>query len=102
MAVGGDFSSKKCTPWHVVSAALELRDYMIKRKKERMIDGKFFFEMRVGVHTGHVISGVVGQKKFQFDIWGDTVNIASRMESHGDIEQVNISEVTYDLIKGQF
>jgi len=102
MAVGGDFSSKKCTPWHVVSAALELRDYMIKRKKERMIDGKFFFEMRVGVHTGHVISGVVGQKKFQFDIWGDTENIASRMESHGDIEQVNISEVTYDLIKDSF
>ena len=67
-----------------------------------MIDGKFFFEMRVGVHTGHVISGVVGQKKFQFDIWGDTVNIASRMESHGDIEQVNISEVTYDLIKDSF
>lgn len=55
--------------------------------------------MRVGIHTGPVVAGIVGVKKFQYDIWGDTVNIASRMESSGAIEKVNISQDTYELIK---
>ncbi|MGB0851589.1 MAG: adenylate/guanylate cyclase domain-containing protein, partial [Bacteroidia bacterium] len=73
-----------------------------QRKKQRIAEGKFAFEMRAGVHTGPVISGVVGVKKFQFDIWGDTVNIASRMESNGAINELNISETTYELIKDDF
>ena len=55
--------------------------------------------MRLGIHTGHVVAGVVGLKKFQYDIWGDTVNIASRMEQHGAIGRVNISNGTYELVK---
>jgi class 3 adenylate cyclase len=55
--------------------------------------------MRVGIHTGPVVAGIVGVKKFQYDIWGDTVNTASRMENHGEVGKVNISRVTYDLIK---
>lgn len=102
MAVGGNFGRKECTPWHVVSAAMELRDYIRNRKALREKEGKFGFEMRIGVHSGPVISGVVGVKKFQFDIWGDTVNIASRMESNGAIEEVNISEVTHELVKDDF
>ena len=55
--------------------------------------------MRVGIHTGPVVAGIVGVKKFQYDIWGDTVNIASRMESNGEIGKVNISNDTYELIQ---
>lgn len=55
--------------------------------------------MRVGIHTGPVVAGVVGVKKFQYDIWGDTVNIASRMESAGSVGKVNISVATYNQIK---
>ncbi len=102
MAVGGNFSGNACTPWHVISAGLELQEYISKRKKEREKVGKFGFEMRVGVHSGPVVSGVVGVKKFQFDIWGDTVNIASRMQSNGEIGELNITGTTRDLVKDKF
>lgn len=103
MAVGGKFGGKvECTPWHVVSAGLEMRDFIIKRKQERIKEGKFGFEMRIGVHSGPVVSGVVGVKKFQFDIWGDTVNIASRMESNSEMGELNVSGKTLELIKNQF
>ncbi len=102
MAVGGNFSGKDCTPFHVVSAGIEMQEYIRKRKLERKKEGKFSFEMRVGVHCGPVVSGVVGVKKFQFDIWGDTVNSASRMQSNGEAGEVNISGTTYELIKDKF
>ena len=53
----------------------------------------------MGVHTGHVVAGIVGLKKFQYDLWGDAVNIASRMENNGEAGRVNISRATYDRIK---
>jgi class 3 adenylate cyclase len=55
--------------------------------------------MRVGIHTGPVVAGIVGVKKFQYDVWGDTVNTAARMESSGEVGQVNISASTYTLLK---
>ena len=99
MAAGGlpvpeDDSVKK-----TVLAALELQNFVIKRKKEREAENKISFEMRVGVHTGPVVAGIVGVKKFQYDIWGDTVNTASRLESSGKVGRVNISQVTYEAIK---
>ena len=60
------------------------------------------FNVRIGIHSGPVCAGVVGTKKFVFDIWGDAVNIASRMESNAEPGRINISENTYKLIKHKF
>ncbi len=83
-------------------AALEIRDFMINLKAERAAQNKFCFGIRIGINTGPVVAGVVGSKKFAYDIWGDTVNTASRMETNSEDGKVNISEHTYQLIKSQF
>jgi class 3 adenylate cyclase/TPR repeat protein len=84
---------------NTVTAALEMQAFISDRKTTNDAANKPAFEMRVGVHTGPVVAGIVGVKKFQYDIWGDTVNTASRMESSGCVGQVNISQVTYELLK---
>ncbi len=86
----------------VVKAALEIQQFMLQHQQERQAGGKARFEARIGVHTGPVVAGIVGVKKFAYDIWGDTVNIASRMESSGEAGKVNISGSTYALVKDTF
>jgi adenylate cyclase len=86
----------------VVNAALEIRNFMISRKIEKEARGEISFEIRIGIHTGPVVAGIVGVKKFQYDIWGDTVNLAARMESSGEAGQVNISGTTFALVKTKF
>lgn len=98
MAAGGLSAQGLQMAENTVLAALEMQRFIAKRNLENTISGKTAFEMRVGVHTGPVVAGIVGVKKFQYDIWGDTVNTASRMESNGEVGKVNISQVTYELL----
>ncbi|MBK8500408.1 MAG: tetratricopeptide repeat protein [Flavobacteriales bacterium] len=101
MAAGGLPVPAHGQPIDVVRAALDMQDFMTDYKVKREAEGRLFFEMRLGLHTGPVIAGIVGVKKFAYDIWGDTVNTASRMESSGATGRVNISRSTYELIKDE-
>ena len=86
----------------VVNAALQMQTFLKSLKEEREAKGEPCFEARIGIHTGPVIAGVVGSKKFAYDIWGDTVNTASRLESACDIGRVNVSQTTYEQIQNDF
>jgi class 3 adenylate cyclase len=86
----------------VVSAGLDMVAFIERNKQERMAKGQPYFELRLGIHTGPLVAGIVGLKKFAYDIWGDTVNTASRMESSGEVGRVNISGSTYELVKERF
>jgi len=102
MAAGGLPIANKTHAKDMVNAALEIVDFMEKHKKQRIKEGKPVFEIRIGINTGHVVAGIVGVKKFAYDIWGDTVNLASRMESSGEPGKINISGSTYKLVKNDF
>lgn len=83
---------------HVVKAAIAMMEFTNQSKPAHIVQ----FEMRIGIHTGPVVAGIVGIKKWQYDIWGDTVNIASRMETNSVEGRINMSETTYELVKEEF
>lgn len=83
---------------NAVSASLEILAYIQQRK----IDNPNALDIRIGIHSGPVIAGIVGVKKFAYDIWGDTVNTAARMEQNSSLGKLNVSEATYELIKDDF
>ena len=102
MAAGGLPTPNKTHATDVVDAALEIQQFMTAYKKRKEAEGNAGLEIRIGVHTGPVVAGIVGVKKFAYDIWGDTVNTASRMESSGETGRVNISSSTYSLVKDRY
>lgn len=102
MAAGGIPTRTITNPLSVVAAGLEMIHQLTELNRQKELKGEKAWQLRLGIHTGSVISGVVGKNKFAFDIWGDAVNTAARMESSGEVMKVNISGSTYELVKNHF
>jgi class 3 adenylate cyclase len=86
----------------VVQAALDIRAFVLRHRAQKLEQFNYPFDIRIGIHTGHVVAGVVGSSKMAYDIWGETVNIASRMEQMCEGGRINISEATHALVKSDF
>ncbi len=102
MCAGGLPVANKTHPTDAVAAAREMLDVLGRHNEKNTRLGKPQWRIRIGVHTGEVVAGVVGSKKFAYDIWGDTVNVASRMESNCPAGEINVSEATYKLVNKSF
>ena len=87
---------------NMINASLEIKDYIVQNNKRRGEAGLESWYLRIGIHVGPIVAGVVGKKKYAYDIWGSTVNIASRMESNGEPGKVNISSAIYEIIKDKY
>ena len=102
MCAGGIPVAHEGHPERMIHAAMEIRDFVHQMNVDRNARGLDTWEMRIGIHVGPLVAGVVGKKKFAYDIWGSTVNVASRMESNGIPDQINISAATYEMVKDTF
>lgn len=102
MCAGGIPKKNDTHPFDTVKAGLEMQKFMQTNNERRIALGKIPWELRVGIHTGPIVAGIVGEKKYAYDIWGSTVNISSRMESNGEAGKLNISASTYELIKDKY
>ena len=102
MCVGGLYTRGGNHVQRMVFAALEIQQFLADRKMKRSSQDQYFFEARMGIHTGPIVAGVIGRKKIAFDVWGNTVNVAQQMEHHGEASKVNISGETYQLVKDKF
>ncbi|TGK01071.1 adenylate/guanylate cyclase domain-containing protein [Leptospira semungkisensis] len=102
MAAGGLPTPNRTHAMDAVYCGLEFQEFMRRHKEERLKAGLPTWELRLGIHTGSVVAGVIGTEKFAYDIWGDTVNTASRMESSGLPGEVNISKDTFHLVRENF
>ena len=102
MCAGGIPTEDEHHPINIIKAGMEIRDCMKTLNEKREMLGQPSWDLRIGIHIGPVVAGVVGRKKYAYDIWGSTVNIASRMESNGEPGEINISAATYNLIKDKY
>lgn len=102
MCAGGIPAANETHATDCLLAALEIRSMMRQMKEIKSAQGLPYWEIRIGVHTGPLVAGVIGETKFAYDVWGDTVNTASRMESAGLPGEVNISATTYERVKYLF
>lgn len=101
MAVAGIPTETKTHAVDLVLAGLEMQKYMEERTQQ-LSEGEDIWRVRLGIHTGDLVAGIIGKVKFAYDVWGDSVNLASRMESTGEVGKVHITETTYELIKDFF
>ncbi len=88
--------------YKIMKAALEIRNYIEENNQRRIANHKEPWEIRIGIHVGPLVAGVVGKKKYAYDIWGNTVNIASRMETNVAPGHIAISSSAYHLVKDRF
>jgi class 3 adenylate cyclase len=102
MCVGGVPQANKSHPLDTILAALEIQKFVEEKAKIDEANKKPVWRLRIGIHTGSVMAGVIGKKKFAYDIWGNAVNIASRVESNGTPGMVRVSESTYEKVKDFF
>lgn len=102
MCAGGIPNPNHTNPIDAVLSGLAIVRMLDELRQQAEQEGRSFWQCRVGIHTGPVITGVVGKRKFAYDIWGDSVNVASRMESNGQAGRVNISADTYQHVKDFF
>jgi class 3 adenylate cyclase len=102
MCAGGIPSYTHRHAHNMVRAALEIRQFVVQHRDQQLERLAYPFDIRIGLHTGPVVAGVVGSSKMAYDIWGETVNIASRIEQACEADKINISEATYALIAGEF
>lgn len=102
MCAGGLPLPNETHPFDAVRAALDMQATLAELSAQKQREGKPFFTMRIGIHTGPVVAGVVGSHKFAYDIWGDTVNTAARMEQSGEPGKINLSGATHALVKNRF
>jgi class 3 adenylate cyclase len=102
MCAGGIPEASAHNAVDAVLAGLAMQRFIKKRQAEKQLNGQQYWSCRLGISTGEVIAGIIGKHKFAYDIWGDNVNTASRMESSGEPGRVNISQSTFDDVKDFF
>ncbi|HAF30568.1 MAG TPA: hypothetical protein DCG75_16115 [Bacteroidales bacterium] len=102
MCAGGIPIKNRTNPVEVVLAAIEMQNFMKELKRQSTDNSSHIWDLRIGIDTGPVVAGVLGRSKISYDIWGGTVNTASRMEASGEPGKINITENTYMLIKDFF
>ena len=102
MCAGGLPTVNNTHPVDACLFSLQVQYLMQETKRIKTEKGLPFWELRLGIHTGPVVAGVIGKKKFAYDVWGDAVNTAARMESSGEPGKINISGRTYELVKDFF
>lgn len=102
VCAGGIPKKNRTNPIEVVLAAFEMQQYMIHLKSRYPEEEEKIWGLRMGIHTGHVFAQFESEKDLKYDIWGETVNIASRVEATGDLNRVNISGSTYELVRDYF
>ncbi len=102
MCAGGIPIENSTHPIDCILCATEIQSFMVQMKRIKEELGIPYWELRLGIHSGPLVAGIIGKERFTYDIWGDTVNVASRMETSGIVNRVNVSSSTYEIAKDFF